>query len=638
MPNQEKQLLQLIKEMELSTRNEEINEKISKQPYPLEVEYEVPPNENDGYIEVRDNELFIINSTENGAQPILKFNPNIRVTINGFPQRKDTPVFENDTIEFQPIIPELYSISLSDDHMVCYVQLNKELFQQYLLKNKKRSLLFMIELEAIPKTVNINEICNQIIEDLMKKGIQVQINTTRIIQELNEPTFQRLIVAEGLPIIPSRDAKLETYFRMVPTEIFDEVNGKINYKDRLKIPSVQAGEVIAQYYPPKEGKSGFTVLGKQLLPKPPKLIELRAKSRVKITDDGKCIAIQSGRPSVTGNYIKYIDILETYVIDSDVDIQTGNIYFTGDVIIKGDVKDDMQVEASGSIYIYGNVYHSRITALQNVFIAGTVMNSNISAGQQSILFSRVYKLVQDLQISFQKLTYAYHQLEKTMEEKNLNFDFGYILFILVDTKYKNIIKHVQEIYSILAKQLDRRMSPTIHFRIILNSLAQFKDRESVRKIESIGPLTSIQLALKELVIQIESLILEESSVQFKSSNLSMIKTNGNIIVKGSGVVQTDMFSGKDIVFKKADSVIRGGKVEALKSIRASIVGTDTGQAPNLYAGELISMKTVYQCKLRFPGKIFNFDEFKENLTLAYDKSNDEVKDISVNLEQEDVYL
>lgn len=623
MSKRENSLLDLIK-------NLKINDSTSLTTKPTESFFseETVLTENDGFIEVREHELFVIDARADGKQPTLLPNFNLRIAVNGRLLTKERVVFSKDQIIVQNnATTPGYTIQVSKDQLSVFLQIYPELFLTYQLKNKKRANQLMLEMEATPNQFDVEDASSQIVEEVLKKGIQVEVNTTLIIQELMNPTFKPILIAEGLPIIPSVDAQLESFISHEIKEVIEEVDGKADFKNRLKIPSVDAGVIIAQIHPPKEGKEGFNIFGVPLQPKPPKKIEVKAKARVRITEDGKVIALQNGRPSITGRTVKHIDILETFVVHGDVCMKTGNIYFSGDVIVKGDVKDNMSVECSGSIYVYGNVYHARLTATQHIYVFGTVINSKVIAGQLSVFYSSTYKLSQDISISIQKLLLALKQLETSLQEKGIPFEFGHILCTLIETKFNRLPKNINEFYTII-EDMPTKIPITVKFRIILNTLSKLKDYHSIRSIKSENELNSILFSVKELIMEMESMVAENSQVQISSANMSTIKTNGDILVKKEGVIHSNLFAGANITFDQLDSVIRGGKIEALKSIRAGIVGTQLGDPPELYAGELISIGKLFQGVVKFPNYYSFIDQEKVNVILKYDPATEEVIDNS----------
>lgn len=619
MRKRENSLIDLIKKLK-------INDSTSLTTKPIESIFleETAIKENDGFIEVRDHQLFVIDGKADGRQPTLLPTFNLRITVNGRLLTKERVVFSKDQIIVQnnSSAPG-YTIQVSKDQLFVYLQIYPELFLTYQLKNKKRATQLMLEMEATPNQFDVEEACSQIVEELMKKGIQVEVNTTLIIQELMNPSFKPILIAEGLPIIPSVDAQLESFILNEIKEVIEEVDGKADFKNRLKIPSVDAGEIIAQIHPPKEGKDGYNIFGIPLQPKPPKKIDVKAKARVRITEDGKVIALQNGRPSITGRTVKHIDILDTYVVHGDVCMKTGNIYFSGDVIVKGDVKDNMSVECSGSIYVYGNVYHAKLTATQHIYVFGTVINSKVIAGQLSVFYSSTYKLSQDISISIQKLIQALKQLETSLQEKGITFEYGHVLCTLIETKFNRLPKIINEFYTIM-EDIPKKTPISVKFRIILNTLSKLKDYHSIRSINSENELNSILFSIKEVILEMESMVAENSQVQVASANMSTIKTNGDLTVKKEGVIHSNLFAGSHITFDQLDSVIRGGKIEALKSIRAGVVGTILGDPPELYAGELISIGKIFQGVVKFPNYYSFIDQETTNVILKFDPTTEEV--------------
>lgn len=190
------------------------------------------------------------------------------------------------------------------------------------------------------------------------------------------------------------------------------------------------------------------------------------------------------------------------------------------------------------------------------------MNSKINAGQFGLFYSRVYKITQDLSLKLKQLWEALKQLQHAMELKGISMDFGYVLSTLVDSKFKNIRDKVTELYKTIQEMAEHQISFPPQLKIILNALAKFKDTQAILSINSEQSLYGIQYAINELIQQMESIILEESNIDFYSANSPQIKTNGKITIKKEGIINTTLFAGKDIVFDRSTSVIRGGRVES----------------------------------------------------------------------------
>ncbi|ADU31995.1 FapA family protein [Evansella cellulosilytica] len=578
----------------------------------------------DGFVEVRNHQLFVINPKQDGKQPCLFPNKKVKVYINGELLKKEQAVFEEDEITWETPPEVEYKTTISKDHLYVYLYIYPEIYQTNRLKNKKRSNRFIIEAEPISRELNLEEVVSEIVEDVYKKNIRIEINTTAIIDEILAPTFKEITIAEGLPVIPASDGYIKKFFSTSIKEVLEEVKGTIDFKNRVKIPTVEPGDVIAQIIPPKPGMPGHDVYGKELKPNTPKEIVARAKPKVKLTDDGNAIALVPGRPSLTGTSVKYFDVLDVHEVYGDVDMSTGNIHFNGDVIIRGHVKDNMKIECSGSLFIYGSVYHSTLISSQNIYIFGNVMQSKISAGQFGLYYSEMYKVSQSISSTLKQLNDALSQVKHVLSNKNIDYSFGYIVSTLIESKFPSLMKNVEEFYRISNDIRKAENDLTLNIQITTNALRKFSSLQSILSIESEHMIHSTQVSLRELIQKMESLILEESDITFYSASHSQIKSNGKLIVKKEGVINSTLFSGSEIIFESKKSVIRGGKIEAVKNIHAGIVGTTIGKAPHLYAGEKIEMNEVHQAHVTMHTQKVNIDEQMNNLTLSYNENDERI--------------
>ena len=59
---------------------------------------------------------------------------------------------------------------------------------------------------------------------------------------------------------------------------------------------------------------------------------------------------------------------QVYIVKGDLDIMEGNINFSGDVEIKGDVRSGLTLEAKGNVYVHGHMGASKIIAGKNVVV------------------------------------------------------------------------------------------------------------------------------------------------------------------------------------------------------------------------------------------------------------------------------
>ncbi|MBU8906418.1 DUF342 domain-containing protein [Desertibacillus haloalkaliphilus] len=576
--------------------------------------------EHDGFIEMRNGELFIRSPKENGRQPILCPHPKLELYLNGKIITSNTFVKERDQISLKVKQGESFQVTVSSDQLEVYLTILPEAFLTYELKDKRRSLQFTFDVKKKKHDVNIEQFSSLIIEEVFKRGIQCDINTTAILDEIKSPTFQPVIIAEGLPIIESRDAYIDTFFQTKIEVSYEDINGKIDFKNRLKIPNVKTGDVIAKVHEPLEGRDGLTVYGKTLAAKPPKNIEVRSKKRVEITKDGRAIALYPGRPTITGNVIKYFDITKTHEIRGDVDIKTGNVHFNGDVIIHGDIKEDMQVEALGNIYISGHVYSARVISSQSIYIAGTTINSTIIAGQHGILMNEVYKLIQDFHFQFTQLLKATDMILEQIKAQDITYTIGQVIATLVEQKFHMIPDTLKTFDTLITEAKKQGIDTPVHLIILKRSLHHFSGYHQMNAIQSKQVIENIIFSLDEVIHQMESSITTESDIVLHQADMSTIKTNGTIRVTGRGTLNSNLFAGRTIAYEKEDSSIRGGKIESVGSITAGVIGTDTGSTPELIAGEEIKMKQLNQAHIKIKNSTKSLYEQRTNVTFSYESA------------------
>jgi len=156
------------------------------------------------------------------------------------------------------------------------------------------------------------------------------------------------------------------------------VSGKAVVADPVEVGQVLAIKEI-HTIPEKDGE---TVTGKIVKAKPAKEIPFKAgKGTVLMDRDTKIVASCSGRPMLSKGTVS---VLPYYVIHGDVCPETGNVYFNGDVHIKGSVMDNMKVVVDGDITVTGNVLQAILIAGGSVTIRGNIISSSITAGAEMV--------------------------------------------------------------------------------------------------------------------------------------------------------------------------------------------------------------------------------------------------------------
>ena len=180
---------------------------------------------------------------------------------------------------------------------------------------------------------------------------------------------QYVCVAKGTPAARGQDGhykyeKNTSDMKKKPVILDD---GTADYKNSLNLAMINAGELLAVYIPPTDGVAGCDIFGNYIPPlaKGKDILPLRGRGIVAGEDKRSYYAEYSGHIVMDGNKI-YIDKL--YRVDGDLNIETGNIRFDGDVEVTGDVRSGLTIDAKGDIFIHGHVGACKITSGKSITI------------------------------------------------------------------------------------------------------------------------------------------------------------------------------------------------------------------------------------------------------------------------------
>ena len=209
---------------------------------------------------------------------------------------------------------------------------------------------------------------DQVIGELSDKGVKMGIDDAMLHKMIEERIYNRnVVIAQGKQMVNGEDGRYEFFFDM-------DVNGKptirsdgtVDYMNLKLFESVKEGQLLAKYYHPTKGIFGFDVKGRLLTPKPGKPKSVLRGKGFKVSENGdEYYAALSGKVEYRNYDLKVINLLE---IDGDVDLNTGNIDFDGDVNVKGNVITGIRINALGNIYIGGHVEGAVITTQKDLIL------------------------------------------------------------------------------------------------------------------------------------------------------------------------------------------------------------------------------------------------------------------------------
>jgi uncharacterized protein (DUF342 family) len=191
-------------------------------------------------------------------------------------------------------------------------------------------------------------------------------------------------VARGTEPVPGEDGRPEYTFDSREREYDFRIlpDGRIDYKNTRNIIMADEGQLLARLVKPRAGVPGIDVYDKTV-PAPSGVpASLYAGQGVRSSEDGRELyAEKNGSVVLNGSILEVVD---TYVVDGDVDYSSGNIRFNGNVLINGTVREGFEVEAEGDIIVAMCVERARLEAGRDVIVRGGVQGKGkglIAAGR-----------------------------------------------------------------------------------------------------------------------------------------------------------------------------------------------------------------------------------------------------------------
>lgn len=207
-------------------------------------------------------------------------------------------------------------------------------------------------------------------------GITTGVDSEAIVRIFQEkPYFRPIPVAVGTPAVEGINGAVEELFpREITHEVKIDENGVADYRAMTYCLQVEKDQVICNITLPEEGTPGVRVDGKVVEPKRVKAAKIPRGANTTVTEDGlQLVATMAGHLEYTGGAFVVKPLLE---IKGDVDYSTGNIDFQGDVHVYGDVRENFQLKATGSITVDGLVEAATVEAGGDLLITRGVVGDN----------------------------------------------------------------------------------------------------------------------------------------------------------------------------------------------------------------------------------------------------------------------
>jgi uncharacterized protein len=261
--------------------------------------------------------------------------------------------------------------------------------------------------------------CEEAISKLKSLGINHGLDIPRIEAQIQNKEYNVPIpVARWTPPEDGQDARLDQIVKLLQ-DGKPQINqdGTADFRNIDNIVQVTEGQVIAQKRPATMGKPGKDIFGNLVSQNFGKDVALPAGANTEIVEDGtKVIAKKSGYL-----FRKHgvLCVGETYEVTGGVNYKSGNVRFSGDVVIHGTVADGFTVEAGGKLVIEGDVEGAELIAGKG----GITVTGGIFGKEKALLKTtgQVHvNLVQQCRIECQSLAVSKSLIHCTVKTWNVD--------------------------------------------------------------------------------------------------------------------------------------------------------------------------------------------------------------------------
>lgn len=466
------------------------------------------------------------------------------------------------------------NISFSEDNMKAYI--TTEYVPKKIFKIKDCSKVFRLKPEieiknqVLPERFTLKEIKEELITNGIKFGI-IEENIEKSVKN----SVKDLLVAKGKNPIPGIDDTIELKFKTEDEDkkFLQDNCGKIDYKSIGYVKTVKSGQVLAFINKGKDGKDGLDVKGRIKKHKVRKKISLKAGEGCEIKNN-EVISATEGKP-----YVKncVFEVHKVHEINGDVDLKTGNIKFTGDVIVRGNVKEGMKIDAGNNLFVQKNVERATLTSKSNMEINGNIINSHINSGGEELIKLEEIRNLKKIKYSIDELI----ETVKHIKEHNLlgeNIKDGEIIKVLIENKFKCIV----DFCMIYLKQNKEDMSEKE--KVISNFMNEKLIGFGPLKIKNFLELNIFNKLVKKHIKVLNETLKISVDMTLNYCQDSILNSSGNIIITGKGEYVSNINANERVIFLNSSSIARGGAIKAEKEIKCRKVGSEGGVSTKLAVG------------------------------------------------------
>ncbi|MGB9662870.1 MAG: flagellar assembly protein A [Moorellaceae bacterium] len=553
-----------------------------------------------------------------GSTPVtIVGNPHLELYVNGQLLGGEVQVTSEDRIEVKPkenLEEGRWQLQIRDKGLTAVISLRPGKRHTWRLLDQPPSE--RLELKAKPVEEPLPALTWETLQQALKEHHIVFGLDHRALEEACrrvEPG--EIVIARGKPPVPPEDGRIEFLFELSATkrrEVGEEE--RVDYRELVVRSSVVAGELLAVKHSSQPGEPGITVTGEPLPPPPPKEVSLMAGKGTVLSQDGRsCLAAIEGQPRaiIRGSRV-IIEVTPVLMHEGDVNLASGNLKFTGSIVIHGSVTESMTVMARRDVEIKGDVAQATVRAGGSIIVRGNVIGSTLVAGDTASLLISLGRLFEDLAADLDQLLQALTQLQEHVQER-VPYKEGYLINVLIENKFKKVPDLVCQMEHLCQSIKENEEEKLL--QVIQRFCQSFRSPVSRQELAE-SDLRELLSAAEEMAIYCKAAREEGGHISANYALNSKLHALGNVTIVGRGCFSTEIVAGGNIEIK---GVFRAGKLYAEGNVFIQEMGSSGGARTlaRVAEGRIIKAGKIWPNSVLQIGKRIRQVDAEEHRVMAY---------------------
>lgn len=190
-------------------------------------------------------------------------------------------------------------------------------------------------------------------------------------------------IVRGTPPVHGEDGHIEWFVQVdyIAGKLLPD--GRIDFRERNFVVTVSRGQMLARLRRESNGTAGKSIFGRYLPAKNGVPVHLVAGENVRRESEERGAVYYAEKDGAVHVFHNKVMLTEVLTLPNGVNFETGNVDFSGDVIVYGIVESGFTVRAGGDIVVTESVENGALLEAQGNVVVGTSISgrrTSVSAG------------------------------------------------------------------------------------------------------------------------------------------------------------------------------------------------------------------------------------------------------------------